>query len=91
MVLIPGTEKGSEKAPGQTGLELGMKESYGEDLASRSGLEPYADDGNIMGVASARENTHPAMGGKNLLRHPRRAIASPRLIRRLEIDPVRMV
>ena len=33
-----------------------MKESYGENLASCSGLEPYAGDGNIMGVASARGN-----------------------------------
>ncbi len=33
-----------------------MKESYRENLASCSGLEPYADDGNIMGVASARGN-----------------------------------
>ena len=33
-----------------------MKESYREDLASHSGLEPYADDGNIAGVASARGN-----------------------------------
>jgi hypothetical protein len=31
-----------------------MKESYREDLASSSGLEPYALDGNIAGVASAR-------------------------------------
>ncbi len=31
-----------------------MKESYRENLASCSGLEPYAGDGNIMGVASAR-------------------------------------
>ena len=31
-----------------------MKESYREDLASCSGLEPYAGDGNIAGVASAR-------------------------------------
>ena len=31
-----------------------MKESYGEDLASRLGLESYADRGNAMGVASAR-------------------------------------
>ncbi len=31
-----------------------MKESYREDLASHSGLEPYAGDGNIAGVASAR-------------------------------------
>jgi hypothetical protein len=27
-----------------------MKESYGEVLASHSGLEPYADDGNVVGV-----------------------------------------
>ncbi len=33
-----------------------MKESYREDLASNSGLEPYAVDGNIGGVASARGN-----------------------------------
>ncbi len=33
-----------------------MKESYREDLASNSGLEPYAGDGNIAGVASARGN-----------------------------------
>jgi len=31
-----------------------MKESYREDLASHSGLEPYAGDGNVAGVASAR-------------------------------------
>ena len=33
-----------------------MKESYREDVASHSGLEPYAGDGNIAGVASARGN-----------------------------------
>ena len=33
-----------------------MKESYREGLASHSGLEPYAGDGNIAGVASARGN-----------------------------------
>ena len=33
-----------------------MKESYREDLASRSGLEPYAADGDIGGVASVRGN-----------------------------------
>ncbi len=31
-----------------------MKESYRENLASYSGLEPYAGDGNVAGVASAR-------------------------------------
>ena len=34
-----------------------MKESYRENLASCSGLEPYAGDGDIAGVASARGNT----------------------------------
>ena len=33
-----------------------MKESYREELASRSGLEPYAGDGDIAGVASVRGN-----------------------------------
>ena len=33
-----------------------MKESYREDLASHSGLEPYAGDGDIAGVASTRGN-----------------------------------
>ena len=31
-----------------------MKESYKEDLANRFGPDPYAVDGNIGGVASAR-------------------------------------
>lgn len=33
-----------------------MKESYRENLASYSGLEPYAGGGNIAGVASVRGN-----------------------------------
>jgi hypothetical protein len=33
-----------------------MKESYKEDLANHFGLEPYAGDGNVAGVASARGN-----------------------------------
>jgi len=33
-----------------------MKESYKEDLANHFGLGPYAGDGNIAGVASARGN-----------------------------------
>ncbi len=33
-----------------------MKEAYREELASRSGLEPYAGDGDIAGVASVRGN-----------------------------------
>jgi hypothetical protein len=31
-----------------------MKESYDEELAIHIGLDPYADDGNVVGVASAR-------------------------------------
>ena len=34
-----------------------MKESYREDVASHSGLEPYAGEGDLAGVASARGNT----------------------------------
>ena len=42
-----------------------MKESYRENLASCSGLEPYAGDGNIAGVASARGNAgQPLSSGK---------------------------
>ncbi len=33
-----------------------MKESYREHLASCSGLDPYAGDGDIAGVASPRGN-----------------------------------
>jgi len=33
-----------------------MKESYREELASRSGLDPYAGGGDVAGVASARGN-----------------------------------
>jgi len=44
--------KGHRKAPGKTALELGMKESYKEDLANQFGLELYADGGNVMGIAT---------------------------------------
>ena len=37
-----------------------MKESHGEDPASHPGLEPYADCGNAVGVASARGTGRPA-------------------------------
>ena len=37
-------------------MGLGMKESHREDVASHSGLEPYAGDGNVAGVASVRGN-----------------------------------
>ena len=33
-----------------------MQESYREDLASCSGLDPYAGDGDVAGVASVRGN-----------------------------------
>ena len=33
-----------------------MKESHREGLASHSGLKPYAGEGNLAGVASARGN-----------------------------------
>ncbi len=34
-----------------------MKESYREDIASHSGLEPYAGGRDLAGVASARGST----------------------------------
>ena len=43
-----------------------MKESYEEGLASHLGLEPYADDGNVMGVASVRGTGRPAIELRNL-------------------------
>jgi len=43
-----------------------MKESYEEDLASHFGLKLYADDGNAMGVASARGTGRPAIELRNL-------------------------
>jgi hypothetical protein len=42
-----------------------MKESYGEDLASHSGLEPYAGHGNVAGVASARGTGRPDIELRN--------------------------
>lgn len=42
-----------------------MQESYGEDLASRSGLEPYADCGDAVGVASAKGPGRPAIELRN--------------------------
>jgi hypothetical protein len=42
-----------------------MKESYGEDLASRSGLEPYADCGDAVGVASGKGTGRPAIELRN--------------------------
>ena len=42
-----------------------MKESYGEDLAHRTGLESYAEDGDILGVASMRGTGRPAIELRN--------------------------
>jgi hypothetical protein len=42
-----------------------MEESYEKDLASHLGLEPYAGDGNIPGVASARGTGRPAIELRN--------------------------
>ena len=42
-----------------------MRESCGEDLASHSGLQPYADCGNAMGVASVRGTGRPAIELRN--------------------------
>ena len=42
-----------------------MKESYAEDLASHSGLEPYAGNGNAAGVALARGTGRPAIELRN--------------------------
>src|SRR5210317_1823846 len=43
-----------------------MKESHGEDLASHSGLEPYAVDGDVLGVALVRGTGRPAIELRNL-------------------------
>ncbi len=37
-----------------------MKESDEKDLASHLGLDPYADHGNVVGVASARGTDRPS-------------------------------
>jgi hypothetical protein len=42
-----------------------MKESYGEDLANHTGLKPYAEGGDILGVASVRGTGRPAIELRN--------------------------
>jgi hypothetical protein len=42
-----------------------MKESYEEGVASHLGPEPYADEGDLMGVASARGTGRPAIELRN--------------------------
>ena len=42
-----------------------MKESYEEGPASHLGPEPYADEGNPMGVASGRGKGRPAIELRN--------------------------
>ena len=48
-------------------LELGMKESYKEELAIHFGLDPYAGDGDISGVASARGNAGQPLSSEIIL------------------------
>jgi hypothetical protein len=62
---LQGEPGGQRKRRDKTGLELGMKESYAEGLANHCGLEPYADDGNVNGVASARGTGRPAIELRN--------------------------
>lgn len=42
-----------------------MKESWEEELATHLHLDPYADGGDIVGVASARGTGRPAMELRN--------------------------
>ena len=42
-----------------------MKESYGEELAIRIGLDPYAGGGNVLGVASGKGTRRPAIELRN--------------------------
>ena len=42
-----------------------MKESYSEVLARHAGPESYADDGNIVGVATARVHAGPVLSSVN--------------------------
>ncbi len=44
-----------------------MKESYRENLASDSGLEPYAGDGDVAGVASVRGNAGQPLSSEIIL------------------------
>ncbi len=46
--------KGVTESAGINRLGIGMRESYRGDLASNSGLQPYAGGGNVAGVASVR-------------------------------------
>jgi hypothetical protein len=42
-----------------------MKESYDEELAIHIGPDPYADGGNVVGVASVRGTGRPAIELRN--------------------------
>jgi hypothetical protein len=46
-------------------LELRIKESYSEVLARHAGPESYADDGNIVGVATAGVHAGPVLSSVN--------------------------
>lgn len=42
-----------------------MRESYEKELARHLGLDPYADRGNALGVASVRGTGRPAIELRN--------------------------
>ena len=46
-------------------MELRMKESYSEVLARHAGPKPYADDGNVVGVAWATGKHRPSIELRN--------------------------
>ena len=46
-------------------MELGIKESYSEDLASHAGPELYAGGGNIAGVATTGVHAGQVLSSEN--------------------------
>ena len=69
------TVKGHRKAPGQTGLELGLKESYKEDLANHFGLKLYAD--GRTRIPSHLVQNDPQIRKIGAARNQRRHVAPP--------------
>ena len=53
---------------------VGMKESYDEELATHIGLDPYADDGDVVGVASARGTDRLSILSSEILTFVRRPL-----------------
>ena len=49
-----------------------MKESYDEELATHIGLAPYADGGNVLGVASVRGTDRLGIWSSEILTFVRR-------------------